>query len=91
VSGVREQGIEPGQFVRVANRPPYRHPSARGEYFAARGEVVCGGRSQPVELLFTPTEIHRAARRAQRNREDVPPERRRGLLESLMRLIGGPP
>ncbi len=81
--------IVPGRFVRVPNKPPYQHPAASSDYFATRGEVVCGGRSADLDLLFTPTELRRAAHRAQRNREDIPPVRRRSLMALLERLFGG--
>jgi len=81
--------IVPGRFVRVPNKPPYQHPAASPDYFATRGEVVCGGTRAEVDLLFTPTEVRRAAHRAQRNREDIPPARRRSLLAFLERLLGG--
>lgn len=81
--------IVEGRFVRVPNRPPYQHPAASPDYFATRGEVVVGGRGRMrVDLLFTPTELRRAAHRAQKNREDIPSARRRGLLELLERWLG---
>lgn len=77
----------PGRFVRVPNKPPYQHPAASPDYFATRGEVVCGGRRADVDLLFTPTELRRAAHRAHRNREDIPPSKRRSLLEFIERWL----
>jgi hypothetical protein len=84
--------IVEGRFVRVPNRPPYQHPRASPDYFATRGEVVvggAGGRRVRLDLLFTPTELRRAAHRAQRNREDIPPARRRSLAALLERWFGG--
>ena len=81
--------IVAGRFVRVPNKPPYQHPAASPDYFATRGEVVCGGRRAELDLLFTPTELRRAAHRAQKNREDIPPAKRRSLLGLLERLFGG--
>ena len=81
--------IVPGRFVRVLNKPPYQHPAASPGYFATRGEVVCGGRRADLDLLFTPTELRRAAHRAQKNREDIPPAKRRTLLALIQRLLGG--
>jgi hypothetical protein len=81
--------IVPGKFVRVPNKPPYQHPAASPDYFATRGEVVCGGRRAELDLLFTPTEVHRAAQRAQKNREDIPPAKRRSLLALIQRVLGG--
>jgi hypothetical protein len=81
--------IVPGRFVRVPNKPPYQHPAASPDYFATRGEVVCGGRRADLDLLFTPTELRRAAHRAQKNREDIPPAKRRTLLALIQRLLGG--
>ncbi|GJQ30663.1 MAG: hypothetical protein HBSAPP03_25470 [Phycisphaerae bacterium] len=81
--------IVPGKFIRVPNRPPYQHPAASPDYFATRGEVVCGGRRADLDLLFTPTELRRAAHRAQKNREDIPPAKRRSLLALIQRLLGG--
>ncbi|MBX3580196.1 MAG: hypothetical protein KF723_23590 [Rhizobiaceae bacterium] len=81
--------IVPGRFIRVPNKPPYQHPAASPDYFATRGEVVCGGRRTELDLLFTPTELRRAAHRAQKNREDIPPAKRRTLLALIQRLLGG--
>jgi len=81
--------IVPGKFIRVPNKPPYQHPAASPDYFATRGEVVCGGRRAEFDLLFTPTELRRAAHRAQKNREDIPPAKRRSLLHLIQRLLGG--
>jgi hypothetical protein len=81
--------IVPGRFVRVPNKPPYQHPAASPDYFATRGVVVCRGRQADLDLLFTPTELRRAAHRAQRNREDIPPAKRQSLLGLLERLFGG--
>jgi len=84
--------IVQGRFVRVPNKPPYQHPSASPDYFATRGEVVMCGRGDrrvALDLLFTPTELRRAAHRAQENREDIPPARRRSLLNLLERWFGG--
>ena len=89
--------IREGQFVQVPNRPPYQHHRACPDYFATRGDVIfpargCGGRAGGrgvrvrLDLLFTPTEIRRAAHRAQKNREDLPPARRRWLAGLLRRL-----
>jgi hypothetical protein len=80
--------IVPGRFVRVPNKPPYQHPAASPDYFATRGVVVCRGRQADLDLLFTPTELRRAAHRAQRNREDIPSIKRRSLLAFLERLLG---
>ncbi|QOJ18481.1 MAG: hypothetical protein HRU76_13165 [Phycisphaeraceae bacterium] len=79
--------IVPGKFIRVPNKPPYQHPAASPDYFATRGEVVCGGRRADLDLLFTPTELRRAAHRAQKNREDIPPAKRRTLLALIQRLL----
>jgi hypothetical protein len=49
---------------------------------------VCDGRRAEFDLLFTPTELRRAAHRAQRNREDIPSIKRRSLLAFLERLLG---
>ncbi|MBX3404411.1 MAG: hypothetical protein KF699_13450 [Phycisphaeraceae bacterium] len=81
--------IVPGRFVRVPNKPPYQHPAASPDYFATRGEVVCGGRRATLDLLFTPTELRRAAHRAQKNREDIPPAKRQSLLALIRRVLGG--
>jgi hypothetical protein len=81
--------ITPGRFIRVPNKPPYQHRAACPDYFATRGEVVCGGRRADLDLLFTPTELRRAAHRAQKNREDIPPVKRRSLLTLIQRLLGG--
>jgi hypothetical protein len=81
--------IVPGQFVRVPNKPPYQHPAASPDYFATRGEVVCGGQRATLDLLFTPTELRRAAQRAQKNREDIPPAKRQSLLALIRRVLGG--
>jgi hypothetical protein len=80
--------IVPGRFIRVPNRPPYQHPAASPDYFATRSEVICGGRRANLDLLFTPTELRRAAHRAQKNREDIPPARRSSLLALIQRLLG---
>ncbi|MEX2218849.1 MAG: hypothetical protein WD749_08820 [Phycisphaerales bacterium] len=80
--------IVPGCFIHVPNKPPYQHSSASPDYFATRGEVVSGGRRVSLDLLFTPTELRRAAHRAQRNREDIPPARRRSLVSLLERWFG---
>lgn len=80
--------IVPGRFVRVPNKPPYQHPSASPDYFATRGDVISGGRRVSLDLLFTPTEMRRAAHRAQKNREDIPLARRRTLLGLLERWFG---
>jgi hypothetical protein len=77
--------IRKGQFVQVPNRPPYQHPKASPDYFATRGEVICKRRRRTLDLLFTPTEMRRAAHRAQKNREDVPPARKRSILAMLNR------
>lgn len=81
--------IVPGRFVRVPNQPPYQHPAASPDYFATRGEVVGGGRRAQLDLLFTPTELRRAAHRAQKNREDIPPAKRQSLLALIRRVLGG--
>ena len=81
--------IVPGRFVRVPNKPPYQHPAASPDYFATRGEVVCGRRRATLDLLFTPTELRRAAHRAQKNREDIPPAKRQSLLALIRRVLGG--
>ncbi|HRQ11390.1 MAG TPA: hypothetical protein PLG36_10235 [Trueperaceae bacterium] len=81
--------IVPGRFVRVPNKPPYQHPAASPDYFATRGEVVCGGQRATLDLLFTPTELRRAAHRAQKNREDIPPAKRQSLLALIRRVLGG--
>jgi hypothetical protein len=81
--------IRRGQFVQVPNRPPYQHPRAAADYVATHGEI-CVGRSRiEADLLFTPTEIRRAFRRALRNREDVPRRQRASLLERIDRFIQG--
>lgn len=81
--------IRKGQFVQVPNRPPYQHPKASPDYFATRGEVICNPRKsrrrRTLDLLFTPSEMRRAAHRAQKNREDVPPARKRSILAMLNR------
>ncbi|MBX3435433.1 MAG: hypothetical protein KF847_19125 [Pirellulales bacterium] len=81
--------IVPGRFVRVPNKPPYQHPAASPDYFVTRGEVVCDGRRATLDLLFTPTELRRAAHRAQQNREDIPPAKRQSLLALIRRVLGG--
>jgi hypothetical protein len=81
--------IVPGKFVRVPNKPPYQHPAASPDYFATRGEVVCGERRAEFDLLFTPTELRRAAHRAQKNREDIPLAKRHSLLALIQRVLGG--
>ncbi|GJQ28363.1 MAG: hypothetical protein HBSAPP03_02470 [Phycisphaerae bacterium] len=78
-----------GRFIRVPNKPPYQHPAASPDYLATRGEVVCGERRAELDLLFTPTELRRAAHRAQKNREDIPPAKRRTLIALIQRLLGG--
>jgi hypothetical protein len=80
--------IEPGQFVPVANRPPYKHIRASTEYFATRGEIISCGQRRTVDLLFTPNELRRTAHRAQMNREDVPATKRRTLLAKIEELLG---
>ncbi|QOJ16290.1 MAG: hypothetical protein HRU76_01175 [Phycisphaeraceae bacterium] len=81
--------IVPGRFVRVPNKPPYQHPAASPDYFATRGEVVCDGRHATLDMLFTPTELRRAAHRAQKNLEDIPPAKRQSLLALIRRVLGG--
>lgn len=81
------QAIRQGQFVQVPNRPPYQHPRASPDYIATHGEIRCGRSWIRADLLFTPTELRRALRRALRNREDVPPRRRKSLLQRIDRFI----
>lgn len=71
------------EFVRVANKPPYQHQAAAAQYFAARGRLD----GCEIDLLFTPTEMRRAARRALMNREDIPAARHATLWERIIALF----
>lgn len=79
--------LRQGQFIQVPNRPPYQHPRAAPDYIATHGEIRCGRSWVKADLLFTPTEIRRAVRRAIRNREDVPARRAKSILQRIDRFI----